>query len=151
MCACIWISDNCYENDLLTLKDAIYICNMLYISRLTFYCTVAKCQVLVENVKHSCKMSSMHAKCHMSAKSQACMQNVEHECKMLSINVKCQTWVQNVEHKCKMSNISAECQSWLENVKYECKMSKISVKCQALVQNIKHECKMSVKWHHNIT
>ena len=25
---------------------------------------------------YCCKMSSMHAKCHMSAKSQACMQNV---------------------------------------------------------------------------
>jgi hypothetical protein len=88
----------------------LYTYAICYIYQDWLYCTVAKCQVLVENVKHSCKMSNMHAKCHMSAKSQACMQNVEHECKMLSINVKCQTWVQNVEHKCKMSNISAECQ-----------------------------------------
>lgn len=110
MCACIWISDNCYENDLLTLKDAIYICNMLYIyiktDFLLYCCKMSsvgwKCQTFMQNVKHACKMSSVHAKCHMSAKNQACMQNVEHECKMLRINAKCQTWVQNVEHKCKM-------------------------------------------------
>jgi uncharacterized membrane protein len=129
VCACIWISDNCYENDLLTLKDAIYICNMLYISRLTFYCTVAKCQACMQNVTW--------------------VQKVKHACKMLSINAKCQTWVQNVEHKCKMSNMSAECQSWLENVEHECKMlnvckiSYISAKCQACLQNVEHKCKMS--------
>jgi hypothetical protein len=111
--------------------------------------------VLLQNVKCWLKMSSMHAKCHMSAKSQACMQNVtwvqkvKHACKMLSINAKCQTWVQNVEHKCKMSNMSAECQSWLENVEHECKMlnvckiSYISAKCQACLQNVEHKCKMS--------
>jgi hypothetical protein len=53
--------------------------------------------VLLQNVKHACKMSheckksSMHAKCHMSAKSQTCMQNVEHKCKMSNMSAKCRT------------------------------------------------------------